>query len=433
MSFRTPVDIANRALQQCGAELIDEALGFAEVSKNARECSFAYDKLRKAELRRNVWRFAIRRAVLRAIDANTMLMAPTMWQAATTYFVGSIVQDETNQFWISQTPNNLNNQPENSLTWAEYFGPMTVSLYSSTTGYRAGELVYVPVGTGVNRVYLSLQENNTDNPATPSAWSAIVTYRKNQVVTRSSIAYMSQIDLNINQDPALTIAAWVSTTVYSIGQQVVGSDGLIYTSATNSNFANDPTTDGGVNWTNTNTISPWTTSFTGGTGSINWLQVGGPEFPSGVSLATLNIVYPVGSGPSSQSTTRNVFRLPAGFLRKAPLDPKAGSTSYLGASWGLNYDDWNFEGNFITSAQSDPIPLRFVADTVDVTAMDDMFCEGLAARLALAVCEPITQSTAKLREIREEYKRVMTEARTVNAIEVGPEEPPVDDYIACRA
>src|SRR5262245_20614060 len=115
--FLTPVNIANRALQHCGAGRIDETQGFAEDSKNASECSFAYDKLRRAELRRNIWRFAIRRAVLRAIDTTTMLLAPALWVSSTTYFVGSIVSDETNALWISVVPDNLNNQPQNSLTW----------------------------------------------------------------------------------------------------------------------------------------------------------------------------------------------------------------------------------------------------------------------------------------------------------------------------
>lgn len=431
MSFLTPVDIANRCLQHCGAERLG-ILGFAEDSKNASECNFVYDKVRKAELRRNVWRFAVRPVILRPIASTTVLIRPTLWSATTTYFLGSIVQDQTNQYWISNVPDNLNNQPENSLTWDEYFGPLTASLYDATTAYFVGELVYVPVGTGVNRTYLSLTNGNTDNPATPTAWSATVTYRKNQVVTRSAVAYMSRIDLNINQDPAATTAAWVSSTVYSIGQQVVASDGVIYTSLTNSNFANDPTTDGGINWQNTGTLSPWTSTFVGGSGSINWLQIGGPEFPGGVTLAPLVTPFPLTQGVTPQSSPRNAFRLPAGYLREAPRDPKAGSLSALGAPSGLTYDDWLLRGDYLISIWGDPIPFWFVADTVDVTRMDDLFCEGLAARMALELVEPLTQSVTKLTQIRAEYLRLMTEARLVNGIETSPEEPPEDDYISCR-
>jgi hypothetical protein len=63
---------------------------------------------------------------------------------------------------------------------------------------------------------------------------------------------------------------------------------------------------------------------------------------------------------------------------------------------------------------------------------DPMFVEGFGSRIALETCEPITQSTEKLKAIAGEYKTFMGEARTVNAIEQGPTEPPEDDYITCR-
>lgn len=432
LAFNTSVDIANRALQHCGAERLDAALGFTEPSKNARETSFVYDKVRRAELRRNVWRFAIRNAVIRAIDANTMLLAPALWLQTTTYFVGSIVTDQYGMAWISRVPDNLANDPLNSTFWEQYFGPMTVSLYSATTSYFAGELVYTAAGDGSYRVYLSLIGGNSDNPATATAWGAATTYFKDQVVTYLSVAYQSKIDLNINQTPTASAANWAVGTTYGLNALVNGSDGVTYKSLAGGNVGNDPTLDGGVNWQNQGVLTPWATVFVGGTGSLKWMQIGGAEFPMGVGLTTLNIVYPLGAGPSTQDNSRNVFRLPAGYLRKAPRDPKAGSISYLGAPSNLQYDDWRFQGNYIVSAQSDPLGLWFVADTVDVTAMDDMFCEGLGARIALEVCEPITQSSEKLRTIAAEYDKFMGEARMVNAVEVGTEEPPLDDYISCR-
>jgi hypothetical protein len=143
--FQTPVDIGNRALQHCGAILIDPTLGFTENSRNSGAISFPYGKVKRAELRRNVWQFATRRAALRPIDTNTMLLAPTMWESGTTYFEGSIVSDQNNFLWIS---NNLGNQPQNSTAWDPYFKPLTVSLYDSSQIYFAGELVYTAPGDG---------------------------------------------------------------------------------------------------------------------------------------------------------------------------------------------------------------------------------------------------------------------------------------------
>jgi hypothetical protein len=431
--FRTAIDIANRACDHVGVTLIDATLGFTENSKQARRIGAVYGKLRRAELRRNVWRFAIRNTFIRPLDTATMMLAPALWVADTTYFVGSIVLDDQGNAWISRRPDNLGNQPQNSDAWDAYFGPMTVAPYDAATAYSAGELVYTAPGDGTSRVYLSLQSGNSDDPAAATAWDAAVTYSKDQVVTRASVAYMSLIDLNTNNDPASAPALWASGTTYALGDTVGASDGVIYESLGNGNVGNDPVSDNGIHWQSTGVLNPWTTVFTGGTGSIKWLQIGGAEFPNGVTLTTPNITYPLGAGPRSQDGTRNVFRLPAGYLRMAPQDPKAGSFSVLGAPSNRLYDDWDLQGDWLISQFGEPIRLRFVADVTDVATMDDMFCEGLGARVGLAVCEVITQSNQKLSAIAQSYARFIGEARLVNAIETGAVEPPLDDFIACRA
>lgn len=431
--FNAPVDIANRACDHIGVELIDTAKGFTEDSKAARRIGAVYDKLRRSELERNLWRSTIREAILRAIDDDTMFLAPSLWVEGTTYFVGSIVADEDGYYWSSVLPNNLGNQPQNTPAWVPYCGPRTADLYDDDIAYSSGEIVYLAPGDGTNRVYVSRQDGNADNPATATAWAATVTYFKNQVVTYSAVAYMSLIDLNKNQTPSAAPALFDIAHSYSIGNQVGASDGTIYTSVTNANVGNDPTLDLGTNWTNTGVLNPWTTVFIGGTGSIKWLQIGGSGFPYGVTLTTPNIVYPIGSGPASQSANRNVFRLPSNYLRYAPQDPKAGSMSYLGVPGNRPVDDWDFQDEFIVSRDTGTIRLRFGADIADVRKMTAMFCEGLGARIGLEVCEPITQSNTKIATIAQAYEKFIGDARKVNAIELGPVEPPLDDFIACRA
>ncbi len=162
------------------------------------------------------------------------------------------------------------------------------------------------------------------------------------------------------------------------------------------------------------------------------MQIGGTAFPFGVGLAPLDFVYPIGAGPSSQSATRNFYRFPNNFLSKAPQDPKAGSSSTIGAPSGLSYPDWQFEDGGFTTREVNPIIFHFVADFTDVSRMNAMFCEGLGARIALSVVEILTQSSAKHQQIKQDYEKFMTEARIKNAILVGAEEPPEDDYITCR-
>jgi hypothetical protein len=333
--------------------------------------------------------------------------------------------------WICRRPDSTGAQPNETADWAPYFGPLSVSAYDDDTAYSAGELVYTTAGDGTNRTYLSLQDANEDDPATATAWAATVTYRKDDVVTQSSVTYLSLIDLNLNNDPSAAPALWSAATSYSIGDQVGATDGVIYASLTNTNVNHDPITDA-VNWQSTGVLNPWTTVFTGGAGSLKWRQIGGAEFPSGVTLETIDFLYSPGVGPSSQSTSRNVFRLPANYVKVAPQDPKAGSMSWLGAPGNRLYDDWNYQDDYIVSAESGPLMLRFAANITDVSKMPAMFCEGWAARTAIMVCEPVTQSRDKISTIAGEYQKFMSEARMANAIEVGAVETPLDDWLACR-
>lgn len=383
MPYLTPVDVANRALQHLGATRIDDTIGFAEQSLNASEMAFAYDKLLQAELATRVWSFSIQRAILRPIDPNTMILAPALWGPSPTYFVGSLVSDQTGQMWESKVSNNLAQDPTQTLAWEQYFGPLTVMKYDSTTTYFAGELVYVADGDGNNRVYKSLQNSNADNPATATAWDATVTYFTNQVVTVAAIAYMSLFDLNTNNPPASTPAAW-------------------------------------------------TTTFVGGKGSLKWLQIGGSEVPSGVALTPPYIIYPVNIGPTSQSHTRSVYRVPAGYLREAPRDPKAGSVSYLGSPTNLQYTDWLREGMYFVTRDVDPIMYRFVASVTNVRQMKVLFLEYVAARLAYETCERITQSTDELKVLLSVYQDHERRAKVEDGIETGATEPPLDDYIVTR-
>jgi len=431
-AFRTSVDIGQRALQHCGAQRMDPTLGFSDTSSvGASEISSCYDQLREAELEDHTWTFATRRQVLRAVDTNTMRIKPALWSPLTTYFRGSIVADQSGNYWISGAPNNLNNDPLLTTSWDPYFGSLTASLFDPTIAYWAGEVVYTTAGIGTGLIYLSLQNGNSDVPATATPWDNATTFFKNQVVTFSSIAYMSLIDLNINNEPDLAPALWAVGTTYAAGNKVGGSDGIIYQSIGSGNVGNDPTTDGGVHWTSTGVLNPWTTVFVGGTGSDKWLLIGGTGSPSGVALTTLNIVYPIGVGPSSQSTTLNAYRLPCNFLRLCAQNPKTGLNN-LGGPSGNPYNDWLVEGDYLISCDVGPIPLRFVANFTDVSRMKAMFCEALAARVALEVCETVTQSTAKLGVIAKVYDRWITRAGVANILEDGFVDQSEDDLISVR-
>lgn len=476
MAFTIDIDVANRACQHMGVRKIDPTVGFNEDSVQASEIGDCYDKLRVAELRRQLWRYSIRRAVLRAIGVNTMILKPAMWSSSTLYFPGAIVSTEDGMLWFSTQPNNQGNAPAATASWDGYFGTVTCDLFSSAEGYQAGDIVYTLPSNGVPKVYLSLVNGNSDDPEEASAWAATDFYFKNQVIDYNGTQYQSLIDLNRGNTPGLTAAIWASGTTYAAdaqvtgsdgviytslsagnvghdpvssstyweaaglstpadwdgsssydtGDQVVGSDGIIYASAIDSNSGNDPSRgQSPASWTDTGARSPWTATITNGTGSLKWSKLL-------VDLEKLTFAYPIGSGPVENSTTKNVYHLPAGYLREAPQTPKAGSTSFLGAPCGAQYSDWEYEGDYFTTSESRAIMFRFGANITNVRAMDPMFCEGLGARIALECVERVTQSNTKYATIAAAYQKFMGEARIVDAIERGPTEPPEDDFIACR-
>ena len=523
VGFQNQIDICNRSLQMCGVSRM--ITDFTEDTMQAGECAFVYDKLRRAELQRNVWKFSIKKTALRPIDTTTKLISPSLWSASTTYAYGELVTDASGVIWQSRIQDNFNNNPTNassvtSYAWEVYCGPDTASLYDSTgtTNYYAGEIVYDTPGDGTYNVYMSLQSGNSQDPRVPSEWSSTVQYSKDQVVglyaawaigttyaAGAGIAYLgnfyislaagnvgnkpstsptkwvvlqtalappyynsltayvigqfvtylgtnyvciaastgnlptnatywaaqvgesifvSLIDFNLNNNPSLAPVTWGAGTTYTIGQTVAGSDGYIYSSVGNGNLGNDPTLTSGF-WNDTGVLTPWIPSGAFGVAADQWATLSS-------ALTDLNIIYPIGTGPAYQSYTRNVYRVPVGFIRQAPQDSRAGSVSYMGAPSGLQYTDWTFEGKYITSTNTYPIILRYAGDVTDVSLFDDMFCELLAAHISLMIVDRLTQSTAKMQNIAALYKQFGSEARIINGIELGPTEPPEDDWVQAR-
>lgn len=375
--FLVPLDIANRALQHCGATRITS---FDQDHKNADAVDFCYDKLRRAELRRNVWRYAIRKCILRPIDPDTTLaLVPSAWDVTKAYPVGAIVLF-SGVLYSAVRATAVAQSPETTpASWDRYFGSVVAQLWDSDEAYGPGEVVYTPA-TSAGHAYLSLASANADDPTATAAYDATVTYRKGDTVTYSAVVYQSTTDLNVATTPTGS-APWITVPATQSGRRM----------------------------------------------GRNWLRL------DGCSYETVTSPYPLAAGPTVRDRSRYIYRLPAGFLREAPQAPKSGSSSFLGGPSGEAYSDWDFEGDYFTSRASvGPIVFRFVADIDSVLAMDSMFCEGLACRIALEVCEDLTQSSDKLRNIGAAYARFMSEARTVNGIETGPTEPPEDDFITCR-
>lgn len=429
-------DIGNRALQHIGAARIDS---FEDDSKNAAALKFAYDKLRTAELRRNLWSFAIKTAVIRPFDTDTMILNPRAWSATVYYQPGNIVS-YGNQLWVSPGALNIANTPGEDDNWEAFFGPMTADEYDSTLTYSIGEVVYVPQASGGGFTpgfapgYISRFDSNSVAPGAAGAYAATASYDRGDLVTYLGSTYISLVDLNVDNTPASAYALYVAATTYASGNHVITLDGAIWLSQASANTGNNPATDDGTHWQRVSSspyVQPWLVITGIATTNTSWRLYDNLALSS--SLKKPSFIYPAGAGPMSQDGSRNVYMLPAGFMRLAPQSPKTGSSSYLGAPGGLPYTDWDIGGKFLVTEEVSPIPLRFIANISTVTDMDTMFCEGLAARLAFELCEELTQSTDKKQACWVSYKNFMTEARIVSAIETGAVELAEDDYITTRA
>ncbi len=319
MAFTVPVDVANRALQIIGVPRI---ANFTESSKARLETQFAIDKIRAAELRRSVWTFATRRAVLRPTIATTSNITFDAYDAAVTYAAGDVVFDTNGYLWISTQGSNTGNTPGAGGVnpfWISYFGPVVAQVWDTTLSYFPGDVVYV-TGT-LTVVYICVLAHSGHTPPNATYWHVLV----------------------------------------------------------------DATSALGVQFS------------------------------------------PLGVNPPTGATTRNLYRLPANYVRLAPQDPKAPAAVRQGLTAGMMYNDWEIENGYIFTKDASPIIFRFVADETDVTLMDNLFCEAWAAQLAIAVCVPLTQSIEKMNTAVGIYREAMGMAKAMNAVEEGSTESEVPE------
>lgn len=119
----------------------------------------------------------------------------------------------------------------------------------------------------------------------------------------------------------------------------------------------------------------------------------------------------------------NAFQLPSDCLRLLPPYPED----------NLNSHDWQIEGRKIYTDESAPLRIRYIKKVSDPNEMDPLFRELLATRIALELCEEVTQSNTKKDALKDDYRNGLNEARRANAIERVAQQPPEDEWITKRA
>lgn len=119
----------------------------------------------------------------------------------------------------------------------------------------------------------------------------------------------------------------------------------------------------------------------------------------------------------------NAFTLPTGWMRVLPPDP----------AQNFNDRDWIIEAGQLLTNDASPLNLRSVMDTTDTTLMDVAFREALSSKIALELCEILTQSNTKKQAVAQMFKDDIADAKKVNAIEKVPQLAPYDTWITKRA
>lgn len=117
------------------------------------------------------------------------------------------------------------------------------------------------------------------------------------------------------------------------------------------------------------------------------------------------------------------FPLPSDYVRLLPPDP----------DYNDNANDWQIEAGNIITNDSDPLDVRYIYDLEDPSLMDPLFREALSCKLALELCEELTQSNQKKESLRADYKMAIKEARRVNAILNIAAKPPEDEWVTIRS
>jgi hypothetical protein len=132
-------------------------------------------------------------------------------------------------------------------------------------------------------------------------------------------------------------------------------------------------------------------------------------------------------GHYTDGTIKNAFPYPTGYVRPANQDPKRAGTAHQRTTGGIQFSDFEFEASYIVTALPGPLIFRYVMDITNVGSFDGLFCEALAARLALAMMPTVTQNAQKIALAKATYDDMVHRARMINAIETGDMEPEADE------
>jgi len=111
------------------------------------------------------------------------------------------------------------------------------------------------------------------------------------------------------------------------------------------------------------------------------------------------------------------YPLPADFVRLLPTS---------------TVTDWQVEGRYILTDDTAPLEVIYIAEITDPNQMDALLVDAYTSRLAMRICERLTQSSSKREMMERDYNAAVALARKVNAFENVARERQEDSWFDAR-
>lgn len=125
------------------------------------------------------------------------------------------------------------------------------------------------------------------------------------------------------------------------------------------------------------------------------------------------------------------YQLPADCLRLVELNDYfvgIDLTDYRGS----DTREYAIEGRKIKTNWAAPLNIKYIKRVTDASQFDPVFGTTMGARMAMDLCESLTQSDSKWQKAAAQYKQELSDAVRVNAIALPPQKLADDEWLLSR-
>lgn len=99
---------------------------------------------------------------------------------------------------------------------------------------------------------------------------------------------------------------------------------------------------------------------------------------------------------------------------------------------GIAPDAWTVEGRSLLLDSAGPIKVQYIYREEQTELLDPLLASAIASRLAMELCEKLTQSTRKWEKANTEYQGILQMAKRTNAMQGSPTKVLDTDWLTAR-